>query len=395
MKRFGFLVACLGVVLALAACQPIQPPAPDVATPPAEGATEVAAEEAAPTVVVVEEVATEEAATEEAATEEAIIEETTNVSPLADLPDIVPVAGFTRLVHDPVIAEEDGEYYVFHSGPRIAILKSPDMVNWEFAGRVFDEVPDWVYSVNPDIGGLWAPDISYFNDKWHIYYSASSAGSQNSGIGFATNSTLNPNSPDYKWEDQGMVFRTQPGASYNAIDPNIAIDDEGNPWLVWGSYWQGLYMRRLNANTGHFDEAFPDVVHVANRSVPPDFDPSLEGAFIIKHGDYFYLFASFDHCCIGSASDYNVRVGRSEAITGPYLDRDGVPMLEGGGTKVLQAYDRWRGPGHHGFLLRPDGDWIVYHAYDSKLSGAFFLRIERMHWDDEGWPWYASQESAE
>lgn len=380
MNRILIFAASALVALSLCACRPIQPAASEHAAAPAVAAVESAGSESATTASAIT-----------AATTNAPVAESIAASAIADLPDIIPVTGMTRLLHDPVIAEENGAYYVFYSGPRIPILKSSDLVTWEFSGAVFDKLPEWTYSVNPQLGNIWAPDISYFNDKWHVYYAISSAGSQNSGIGVATNVTLNPDDPAYKWEDQGMVFRTQPGAVYNAIDPNIAIDDEGNPWLVWGSYWSGIYMRRVDGATGMFDDEFPDVVHIANRNVAPDFDPSLEGAFIVKHGDYFYLFASFDRCCMGSDSTYNVRVGRSETITGPYLDRDGVPMLEGGGSKILEAYDRWRGPGHNGFLQAGDSDWIVYHAYDSKLIGTFFLRIERVHWDDEGWPWLSSQ----
>lgn len=374
MKHFAPLVAGVLLATALVACQPIQP----IAIDPAVVSPESAAD-AGPAPAAVETAA------------EVTLEEESAADPLESVPDVVPLAGTLRLVHDPVIAEEDGTYYVFYSGGRIPVLKSNDMVNWEFAYTVFDYLPSWVLGINPQVGNIWAPDISYFNDKWHVYYSVSSAGSQNSGIGVATNSTLNPDSPDYEWQDQGMVFRTHPGAVYNAIDPSLALDASRNPWLVWGSYWTGIYMRRIDPATGHFDDTLPEVVHIAQRSVAPDFDPSLEGAFIIRHGDYYYLFASFDQCCMGAASTYNVRVGRSREITGPYIDREGVPMLEAGGTMLLEAYDRWRGPGHNGILQQDGSDWIVYHAYDSRLSGIYMLRIERMHWDDEGWPWLTSQ----
>jgi arabinan endo-1,5-alpha-L-arabinosidase len=107
------------------------------------------------------------------------------------------------------------------------------------------------------------------------------------------------------------------------------------------------------------------------------------------------LFVSFDSCCQGANSTYNVRVGRSDSLTGPYVDRDGVPMTEGGGTLILSEYDRWKGPGHNGILIK-DGDyWMVYHAYDSKQNGTPKLRIESLSWDEEGWPSLPSQTANE
>ncbi len=90
-----------------------------------------------------------------------------------------------------------------------------------------------------------------------------------------------------------------------------------------------------------------------------------------------------------------MRVGRSTEITGPYVDDGGVPMLESGGTMLLQAYGRWKGPGHNGMLIEDDTEWIVYHAYDGSGAGVPKLRIERVHWDDQGWPWLPSQVPAE
>jgi arabinan endo-1,5-alpha-L-arabinosidase len=100
--------------------------------------------------------------------------------------------GFIQHTHDPVIAHEGDAYYVFSTGSRIPLLCSKDKVNWEFCGRVFEKDPAWVREINPNLVDLWAPDISYFNDQWHLYYAASNFGSQNSAIGLATNMTLNP-----------------------------------------------------------------------------------------------------------------------------------------------------------------------------------------------------------
>ncbi|MBE0696073.1 MAG: arabinan endo-1,5-alpha-L-arabinosidase, partial [Anaerolineaceae bacterium] len=161
--------------------------------------------------------------------------------------------GFTQRVHDPVIAHEGGSYYVFHTGTHIPFICSPDMKVWEFCGRVFEKNPDWTREINPDLVDIWAPDISFFNNQWHLYYAVSSFGSQNSAIGLATNATLDPKSPGYAWKDQGLVLRSNPGDKWNAIDPNLVLDENGVPWLVWGSYWQGIWMRKVDSSSGMLD----------------------------------------------------------------------------------------------------------------------------------------------
>ena len=299
--------------------------------------------------------------------------------------------GFIQRTHDPVIAREDDTYYVFSTGSRLPFICSRDKVNWEFCGRVFEKNPAWVREVNPNLVDLWAPDISYFNDQWHLYYAASNFGSQNSAIGLATNVTLDPNSPDYNWVDHGIVLRSQPGDKWNAIDANLVIDENGEPWLAWGSFWQGLWMRKIDRATGLFDENDTNDYHLADRSTGPDNTAAIEAPFIVRRADKWYLFASFDQCCQGIDSTYNVRVGRSDSLTGPYVDRAGVPMTEGGGTLILSAYGQWMGPGHNGMLIEDDVYWMVYHAYDAKQIGIPKLRIESLSWDAEGWPSLPSQ----
>jgi arabinan endo-1,5-alpha-L-arabinosidase len=299
--------------------------------------------------------------------------------------------GFIQRIHDPVIAHENDTYYVYSTGSLVPFICSRDKVVWEFCGRVFERIPAWTREINPNLVDVWAPDISFFEGQWHLYYAVSSFGSQNSAICLATNVTLDPNSPDYEWVDQGQVLRSQGGDRWNAIDPNLVLDENGEPWLAWGSFWQGIWMRKIDRATGKLDERDSTVHHLANRSTGPDNTAAIEAPFLIFRGRHWYLFVSFDQCCQGVASTYNVRVGRSEALTGPYLDRDGVPLTEGGGTLILSAYGQWKGPGHNGMLFEDDLHWMVYHAYDSKQIGISKLRIESISWDAEGWPSLPSQ----
>lgn len=292
--------------------------------------------------------------------------------------------GFIQRIHDPAIAKEGATYYVFSTGSRLVVICSEDLIEWRWCGRVFEQNPTWLTEAVPGVGDLWAPDISYFGGKWHLYYAGSTFGSQRSVIGLATNVTLNPDSPDYQWTDEGEVLASRPGDRWNAIDPNLVLDENQQPWLAFGSYWRGIKLRKLDTATGKPATDDTKVYDLASRA--PGDGEAIEGAFIVHRGDFYYLFASFDFCCRGVDSTYNVRVGRSQAITGPYVDSQGRAMLDGGGDLLLAAYDRWRGPGHNGILVEDGVYWIVYHAYDAQEVGISKLRVEALTWDDAGWP---------
>lgn len=297
----------------------------------------------------------------------------------------IEVAGSIRQVHDPVIIKGEDAYYLFCTGNGIPVRRSTDLVNWEnpFRNTVFQRVPDWALEMVPGASNIWAPDISYYNDKYHLYYAVSTFGSNRSVIGLATNATLNTDDDAFEWVDQGLVVESNRGNNYNAIDPNLVIDTDGVPWLSFGSFWTGIKMLRLDYATGKPANGQNLLAGLAQRF---ENSGSVEGPFIIRHDDYYYLFVSFDFCCRGADSTYRVMVGRSEAVTGPYVDRDGVRMLEGGGTQVTFPTERWRGPGHNGILQENGVDYIVYHAYDAESQGVPTLRINQLAWDADGWP---------
>lgn len=297
----------------------------------------------------------------------------------------LPLTGMLRRVHDPVLIKDEDTYYVFCTGAGIPVRSSVDMLDWklEFPPKVFASTPQWVQEAIPNQNDFWAPDISYFNGKYHLYYSVSTFGSNRSVIGLATNVTLNPRSDDFQWVDEGLVIESQRNYNYNCIDPNLVIDADGVPWLAFGSFWSGIKMRRIDAETGKLSEADTTLYALAQRHVNSG---AVEAPFIIRHGDFYYLFVSFDSCCQGTDSTYHVMVGRSESVTGPYVDRDGVAMLDGGGTQVTFPSERWRGPGHNGIWQENGIDYIVYHAYDAQNRGVPVMHIAPLNWDDEGWP---------
>lgn len=302
-------------------------------------------------------------------------------------------------VHDPVMIRQGDTFYVFSTGGRrrggiIPIRCSRDLYNWEYIGAVFDQLPEWAIREIPDTRGIWAPDISYFNGKYHIYYSVSTFGKNNSAIGLVTNTTIDPNSPDYKWEDQGMVIRSTTGETdWNAIDGNLVLEGKDKAWLCWGSFWGGIKMRRINLSTGKLSEKDTTLYSIAARprssehQTPPAAG-AIEAPFIIKHGKYWYHFVSFDFCCRGAKSTYKIMVGRSKKVTGPYVDKKGRFMTEGGGTLLLDDTEgnRWVGPGHCAVLQDVSGDYLVFHAYDSQSQRSRSeLKISTMVWEN-GWP---------
>ena len=297
----------------------------------------------------------------------------------------LPLEGSVRRIHDPVIIKEGDAYYVFCTGSGIPIRKSSDLITWEipFPAIALPRVPAWAREKIPGQNDIWAPDISYFNDRYHLYYSVSTFGRNRSVIGLATNKTLDSTSDDYTWVDEGRVVESVPTDNFNCIDPNLALDEDGGAWLVFGSFWSGIKLRRLDYETGKPSADDTTLYSLARRTVNSG---AIEAPFIIRKSDFYYLFASFDFCCRGVESTYYVAVGRSEDITGPYVDRDGVDMLDGGGTQVTFPTERWRGPGHNAILREEGVDYIVHHAYDAEAQGVPTLRIAPLTWDADGWP---------
>ncbi|MBN2270878.1 MAG: arabinan endo-1,5-alpha-L-arabinosidase [Sedimentisphaerales bacterium] len=295
--------------------------------------------------------------------------------------------GLGRGIPDPGIirSQQDGRYYVFCTGRGIPINRSKDLVEWEPVGRVFEtSVPDWARNEVPGSRNIWAPDIAYFNGKYHLYYSISTFGSQRSCIGLATNKVLDPASKDYEWSDHGKAIESAPGKTdFNAIDPAIFADNDGKIYLAFGSFWDGIKMVHIDPATGKPNPVDSRRYSLARRPV----HHAIEAAYIISRNGYYYLFVSFDACCEGVNSTYRVMVGRSKQVTGPYVDIEGNRMTEGGGSLVLASHENWRGPGHNSVIQTPDGDFLVHHTYDARQTrGGRNLQIRPLLWTSQGWP---------
>ncbi|MBE9661964.1 family 43 glycosylhydrolase [Mucilaginibacter myungsuensis] len=299
------------------------------------------------------------------------------------------------VVRDPCLVKEGDTYYAYHTGGGIQVWSSKDMKSWTKQPSVFSGAPEWVAQKLPAFKGLgfWAPDLSFHKGTWYLYYATSLFGTNTSVIGVATNKTLDPKSKDYKWVDGGMVVQSVLGRdAWNAIDPNLAVDENGTGWLSFGSHWNGLKLVKLNPDLKTVAEP-QEWYTIASR--PRDYkyndkdpgDGALEAPFIYKKDNYYYLFLSWDSCCSGVRSTYNIRVGRAEKITGPYLDRDGKDLAKGGGTLLLGGDTTEPKTvyalGHNSVAGFDGADWMAYHTYTTDRDQ--HLGIRKLSWEN-GWP---------
>jgi len=278
-------------------------------------------------------------------------------------------------VHDPtVVKRADGSYLVAHTGNDIALKTSTDRIAFRNAGSVFPGGASWTTTYTGGSRNLWAPDLSYRNGRYHLYYSASTFGSNRSAIFLATSTSGNSGT----WTNQGLVIESRTSDNWNAIDPDLVVDDQGRWWLSFGSFWSGIKMIALDPSTGKRLDG--TVRSIAGRG-----GGAIEAPNIVKRGSYYYLFVSFDRCCQGAASTYRVMVGRSSSVTGPYTDRRGVAMTSGGGTEILAGQGSVHGTGHQDVLADSDGDVLFYHYYAD--NGTSLLGINLLAFDSAGWPY--------
>lgn len=227
---------------------------------------------------------------------------------------------------------------------------------------MFAALPEWTRQVTPgNRGQVWAPDVIFLNGRYHLYYSVSEWGKNTSAIGLATNPTLDPQDPSFRWRDDGVVVQSWATNDFNAIDPALFRDADSTLWMAFGSFWKGIKLVQLDPRTGH--RIVPD-----SPLHPLAWNSSIEAACLCRHGDFYYLFVNWDSCCRGLNSGYNIRLGRSRRITGPYLDREGKAMSQGGGTLFLEATGRYIGPGHAGVFRDHGLEWFTYTTTTAKTA---------------------------
>lgn len=286
------------------------------------------------------------------------------------------------LVHDPQVIKQGSTYYMGTTGGLITLKKSTDRIAWQDTGTVFASMPSWIATqLGQSVTDLWAPDIAYMGGKYYLYYVGSLFGTNKSVIGVASNPTLDNTSPSYLWTDLGKVISTTTTDNYNAIDPNIAFDAGGVPWMSFGSFWSGIKMRRIDPNTGKLSTGNPTLYSLASRG-----GGAIEAPSVLTANGYYYLFVSYDNCCGGADSTYRTMVGRSTAITGPYKDSAGNLMSSGYAKQMLTGIDHWRGPGGGSVFMDGTTPYFANHYYDSLDYGNSKLQIRQITFDGSNWP---------
>lgn len=293
-------------------------------------------------------------------------------------------------VHDPVMAKDGDTYHLYCTGRGVSHLTSKDLKTWTIAKPVFQTAPFWIKEQLPDFrNSMWAPDIIYYGNRFHLFYSCSAFGKNTSLIGHASAPSLDSTAA---WTDHGMVLQSVPYRDmWNAIDPNIILDENGKPWMNFGSFWDGIKMVKLTDDLMAVakPEEWKSLCRRPRTHLLDDANPgdgAVEAPFIFKHKQYYYLFVSYDYCCRGLKSDYNVVVGRSEKATGPYLDMNGVSLETGGGTVVLQGDEKWAAAGHNSVYTFDNTDYLIAHGYSKAENGASKLIVRVIEWDSQDWP---------
>ena len=291
-------------------------------------------------------------------------------------------------IHDPTAIEVDRKFAAFGTGEQgpsrgaIRAKTSPDGVKWTDAGFVGDGPPAWAQdALGFRPAAVWAPSVSRRGGTVFLYYALSSFGGNASAIGLLTNDAFDVSAPARGWRDRGLVLKSDPRDDFNAIDPFRIDVSDGRAFLAFGSFWSGIKLRELDPATGKLIRPDAPTIPIASRH-----GGAIEAASLLEHDRRFYLFVSFDQCCKGVASTYNIRVGRAARIEGPYVDRDGRAMLDGGGTLVLSTTGRFIGPGGQEAVRTSKGEMLVYHYYDGADAGASKLQFSPLRWSPDGWP---------
>ena len=335
------------------------------------------------------------------------------------------------MVHDPVMAYEDSTYYLFATGMGIQKMTSKDRKSWTVqAEPVMSVIPKWTHDSVPGFRNhVWAPDIIQWHGRWWLAYSCSTFGKNGSAIGLLSCRSL----AQGLWNDEGCIVTSREKRdNWNAIDPNFVIDDQDQPWLVWGSFWDGIQLVRLDTtmhiakgekprtiarrynldskdakaalpinpkaaierkqnqvglNSAEREQARPKVNPPKNPTSDYAGPNAIEAPFIFKHDGWYYLFVSWDYCCQGSKSNYRVAVGRSKTVDGPYLDSKGIDMRYGGGNLFLEGDKKeFEAAGHCAVYSFNGQDIFICHGYSIAHQGASILIQRPVIWTADGWP---------
>jgi arabinan endo-1,5-alpha-L-arabinosidase len=267
-------------------------------------------------------------------------------------------------IHDPsTIAMCDGKFYTYGTGGNA--LVSEDGWTWRRGAPL------------PRRG--LAPDVIHIGDRYYVYVAANIGAQPKAAVNMIWTKSLDPESPDYKWEEGGVVASSDGIEDCNAIDPGVFLDPtDGRLWLTYGSYFGYIRQVELDPKTGKRKDP---------NDKPRDLAINCEASDMMYHDGWYYLLATHGSCCRGADSGYNIRCGRSRKVTGPFLDAEGIDMIQGGGKLLIGSGGRVVGAGHFGLLDLGDGvqKFSLHWEADLDRGGASVLDIRPLLWKD-GWP---------
>lgn len=267
-------------------------------------------------------------------------------------------------IHDPsTIVQCNGKFYTYGTGG--TSLVSEDGWTWKRGATL------------PRRG--LAPDVIHIGDRYYVYVAANIGAQPKAAVNMIWSKTLDPESPDYKWEEGGVVASSDGVEDSNAIDPGVFLDpNDGRLWLVYGSYFGYIRLVELDPKTG---------LRRNTKDLPRNLAVNCEASDLMYHDGWYYLLATHGSCCRGADSGYNIRMGRARKVTGPYLDAEGIDMIQGGGKLFAGSGGRVVGPGHFGLLDLGDGvqKFSLHYEADLDRGGASVLDIRPLLWKD-GWP---------
>ena len=277
----------------------------------------------------------------------------------------------TPMVHDPVMAKDGDTYYIYATGIGLQQMTSKDRKTWTVLPQpVMTVIPGWTTDSVPGFSShVWAPDVIQWHGRWWLAYSCSTFGKNGSAIGLLSSRSLSSN----MWKDEGCIVTSREKRdNWNAIDrldSTMHIAQGEKPRTI---------ARRYDLNYKP-TEPNPTSKYAGTNAI--------EAPFIFKHGGYYYLFVSWDYCCRGAQSNYRVAVGRSKTVEGPYLDRTGKDMANGGGTIFLKGDKKeWEAAGHCAAYSFDGEDIFICHGYSTTHNGAAMLIQHPISWTDDGWP---------
>lgn len=279
-----------------------------------------------------------------------------------------PVVSYS--LPDPtLLRDSEGTFWLYATEDirNTPILKSDNLTDWTIASTAFTNATRPSFEPN---GGIWAPDINYINGRYVLYYSMSVWGGEwTCGIGVAT-----ADKPEGPFTDKGKLFRSNEIEVQNSIDP-FYIEENGKKYLFWGSF-RGIYAIELS------DDALSVMPGAEKQQVA---GTAFEGVYIHKRGGYYYFFASIGSCCEGVNSTYQLVVGRSQSLFGPYFNKAGKDMMDNGYDIVIGSNERFVGNGHCSEIVQDNAgnDWILYHGVDKRAPEGRILLLDRVKWDGQ------------